>query len=129
MNILIVEDDPNRIEWFKNSFHDDILFITKDTKKAIEWLKEESFELIFLDHDLGDEVYVDSGEGTGHEVAEYIADNKLTSDLIVIHTCNPIGAVNMSRTLSDYKLMIIPFPRLIQIDIDDIRRICEEKEE
>ena len=109
---LIVEDDHNRIAWFHNIFPDVELFITDKPKEAIEWLKEHEFETIFLDHDLGDKVYEDSGPGTGFEVAQYLSEIDYKHQ-VILHTCNPIGAVNMSRVLTNYT--VLPFPRFIEL--------------
>ena len=131
MEILILEDDQRRIDWFKTKFEAHKLSITKNTDEAIKWLKEQKFDYAFLDHDLGDEVYVDSGKGTGYEVAQAINENKLTSIQVIIHTCNPIGAVSMSNVLKYNSVTVIPFPRLMHMSIFELEqeKICEQQKE
>ena len=60
MNIFILEDDIVRIAWFKKEFKQDTLTINTDAEPAKKILKKQKFDLIFLDHDLGGEVYVSS---------------------------------------------------------------------
>jgi len=104
MEILIVEDNSNRIASFQQMLKGANLDVTKDTKQAIEWLKHNQYDVILLDHDLGDEVFVASGEGTGWEVAKWIADNHYQSDVIV-HSWNTAGARNIKAILPNALLM------------------------
>jgi len=60
--ILLLEDDPNRCEWFTGWIPDAIWDVTCKTGVAINWLLERSYGLILLDHDLLEEHYLgDSG--------------------------------------------------------------------
>ncbi len=61
----------------------------------------EHIDVLFLDHDLGGEVFVDSDQpNTGAEVARQLASDPHPSiDLIVIHSYNPVGACNMYHLL------------------------------
>lgn len=95
--ILILEDNDTRIEIFKKWFPCDV-DIVKTSKEAIELLKKNFYSICLLDHDLGDQIYVESGEGTGWEVAKYITENNIKSD-VIIHSCNSVGARNMLSLL------------------------------
>jgi len=107
MKILVLEDDISRIKQFRESFQ----FLTEiarvdycDTaENCIELLKKEKYSLIFLDHDLGGQVYVDTNDkNTGSEVARWIEQNPLESgQQVIIHTCNPAGAKYMKDLISD----------------------------
>ena len=48
--VLIVEDDPIRIEQFQKALTKCELFITADTQQAIKWIHEHRFDICFLDH-------------------------------------------------------------------------------
>jgi len=109
--VLVVEDDPNRVQWFMDKF-DKIaeLFITMIPEIAVDYLDKNEPDLIFLDHDLGDEVYVDSSSNTGDAVAQALQFLGNKGGNVVIHTLNPIGAVNMKARLP--LAHVIPFRRL-----------------
>lgn len=113
MNILILEDNPERIEFFNrwlNAFGDifgeNELFITDQVEEAKELYSKHTFNHIFLDHDLDGLVYVDSKENnTGYQFALFLAQQPGIKDTyITIHTMNPVGAQNMKSVLpwADY---------------------------
>ena len=82
------------------------------TKQAIQALKQSSYDLVFLDHDLGGEVFVDSKrEDSGMEVVRWIVQNKPQIDTIVIHSWNLPAAKNMELYLRDagYAVSRTPF--------------------
>ena len=61
--------------------------------------ENERFNLIFLDHDLGGKVYVDTNrEDTGSEVARWMNENleKLYGASVITHTFNSAGAKNIT---------------------------------
>ncbi len=67
---------------------------------------EEKFELISLDHDLGDKHYSDdfSDEKTGYEFILFLEEKAANGKLeylpeIRLHTANPVGRARMSRAL------------------------------
>lgn len=72
-----------------------------NASEAISRLKNKEFDLVFLDHDLSDEHYSIEGqtnpvnEGTGAEVAEFIAQMEKPPGIVVIHSWNPVGVLNM----------------------------------
>jgi len=76
------------------------------------------FDLIFLDHDLGGDVYVDSEEkNTGNQFAKWLCQSKSLKDTpIIIHSLNYYGVQNMKRFLP--KALEIPFPILM----DDLQK-------
>ena len=81
MRILILEDDGARVNNFIEILHNHTLDITENAYDAIDWLEENKYDLIFLDHDLGD------GNGSGSLVAAFLSqiDSKAT---IIIHSWN-----------------------------------------
>jgi hypothetical protein len=58
---------------------------------------------MFLDHDLGDAIWVDSNEeNTGYQFIKKLIENQLQKNsLIYIHSSNPIGANKMLNLLLD----------------------------
>ncbi len=102
MRILILEDDPIRHKAFKRKLIGHHVVITDDSKECIRLLAEEIWDELYLDHDLGGQVYVDSGEGTGYEVAEWLSEHEdRLPPHIVIHSYNPTGAKNMKNKIPD----------------------------
>jgi hypothetical protein len=86
MRILILEDDENRNVYFRRNFAPNEIVITDDSN--------------FLDHDLGGQQMVSSGENTGYEVAQFLEENSIfVPPRVVIHSFNPIGARNMHQAL------------------------------
>ena len=68
LNILVLEDETERWNWFNKIFfnnQDNITFVDS-SKKAIRYLKNESFDIIFLDRDLGNTK--DNGEKVALEM-------------------------------------------------------------
>lgn len=116
--IFILEDDHNRISQFKDSlarkFKDLELVIKEDAKSAKEELaKQKEWDIIFLDHDLGGRIYVDSSEeNTGYQVALFIKANGIKYKQCITHTHNPAGGHNIVNVLGcDY----VPFANLIKM--------------
>ena len=108
MKIFIVEDDLTRIETFKEKFEhieEAELFIATTAGKArriLEENKDVMWDMIFLDHDLGGRVYVESADpNTGYQVAKYIRDNKIQYYNAITHSMNSMGAQNIMNVLEN----------------------------
>ena len=106
LNIVILEDDPNRIEKFKAGLVGNSLFITKEPREAIARLRTKDVNVLFLDHDLGYTGQPErSGPGTGYEVAVWLERNpKFQPKKIIIHSLNPDGQQNMKRALPNAEI-------------------------
>lgn len=114
MNILVLEDDQNRIAWFKAYYPD--ADIVETAAEAIACLDRTRYRLVFLDHDLGQGIYQDSGPGTGYEVAQKLAELGTPHTVVVIHSWNHAGAKNMLWALPHARH--IPFGMFKKEDID-----------
>ena len=112
LKILILEDSYARIQTFKQRLKGHDLFFfdqVKDAKDALTLLGP--FDVVFLDHDLDDKVFVDSADAnTGYQLAKYIAEKGFKFDQIILHSMNPAGVQNMKDILPD--AIIAPFPTL-----------------
>lgn len=124
MNLLFLDDDPVRHQFFNDwladatkppSLSQRLLALwrrDRDEKTtphfqveavftveaAIAALRDsERFEVAFLDHDLDGRTFVEEREGTGTEVAEFIAAMPPESRPrhIIVHSMNPEGARRM----------------------------------
>lgn len=108
MKILILEDDKNRIKWFKENTIGHSVDIVESAKPAIHLIQEKKYDVIFLDHDLGGEVYVDSNnDNTGYQVAKALLMSINETTPVVVHSLNSVGAKNIQRIIPEAE--IIPF--------------------
>jgi len=107
MKILVLEDNPNRIEDFKRKFISDNVTYTEDAYEAIGHLKKTKFDLVCLDHDLGGMQIEYDLENCGTVVAEWINDYPVRDTEFVIHSLNSPLAENMQKLIPGSKY--IPF--------------------
>jgi CheY-like chemotaxis protein len=100
--VLVLEDMPERIAWFKERLPQAVYATTADA--AIEALKSREFRAVFLDHDLhwmhANNTIV---KGTGKEVALYLKKTSFPG-VIVIHSKHDEAADVMHRILPHAKL-------------------------
>ena len=85
MRIFVLEDDGNRVNFFLEKFYNYDITITENAQSAIEYLEDNVYGCLFLDHDLGKD------NGSGMDVAQYLADNPgnvNNNAIIVIHSWN-----------------------------------------
>ena len=102
MKILILDDDLNRHELFKLNYSGHELTHVCTAAAAIESMTSNIFDVVFLDHDLGGRIYVDSfgEEQTGYTVAKWLGQNPDRKPRqIFIHSFNTVGARNMHNIL------------------------------
>jgi CheY-like chemotaxis protein len=104
LRIFLLDDDVLRHEWFARQFKGDSLDVAVDPTEAIALLSKESYDLIFLDHDLLPEHYhaeVRDDARTGYAVALWLAEQpaKQPAATVVVHTRNAEGAFRMVELL------------------------------
>ena len=105
MKVFILEDSKDRFEFLKKFHKKDIIYWSKTVPDAIKTFKKfEPFDLILLDHDLGDEL--DPCIGNGVEFAKFLAEQR-TDSQIIIHSINVDGAKRMKDYLPDATLIPI----------------------
>lgn len=120
MRILILEDDPARLEWFRSMTIGCNVDVTKDVEEAKRWFDENEYDQIFLDHDLCDEHYAVWEQGvktydatTGYAVAKHIAESDRSPRAnIIIHSMNPTGSRRMEQALQSRGALWVSFPIL-----------------
>lgn len=117
MRILILEDSKRRIKWFRKAFKGHELFIFSCVKNAELFLKDNTPDLVFLDHDLDNRMFVKSCEpNTGYQLAMKIIELGKLSSEIYIHSMNPFGSRKIYSILErgnvSKKLLRIPYPKL-----------------
>lgn len=109
--ILILEDSHERIQFFKNKLDKKYQVVYYDNvEKAKEYLNSNEVDILFLDHDLDQRIFVNScEENTGYQFAKYVAESGKTFEQIIIHSMNTIG----SKCMAD----------LLQFSTDNLERI------
>ena len=114
MSIIFLDDDPRRQRAVKSILPRVVQVYT--AQEAIDTIrKTQTIECLFLDHDLGGEIMVDSTqENTGANVARWLVSESKNLEKImniIIHSCNPVGAENMYQKLSPKfnNVYIMPF--------------------
>ena len=113
-SVFLLEDSPERVEWFTHKIPD---LVTADTAdKAIAILAGKVFDFVFLDHDLGLMDYAGGtgSMGNGQEVAHYLSGRGFLGKNVFIHSWNALGAAKMKDILEG--AYAVPFGQF------DIRR-------
>lgn len=104
--VFVLEDNWNRIEQFQGLFASidfDHAYATNIVDAQSMYIQEDA-DYVFLDHDLGGRVYVDSDEeNTGYQFVKWIVENdpKMNERKFVVHSFNPMGAERMLKCLVD----------------------------
>jgi len=96
MKILILEDDGGRVNNFIEILYAHDLDITENAYEAVSLLEAKVYDIILLDHDLGD------GNGNGSIVSNFLGMNtdNLNYDAdILIHSWNAPASMSMQKDL------------------------------
>lgn len=76
--------------------------IARTYDEAIELLKNYKYDIIDLDHDLGE-------EKTGYDVAKFIVEEQINIPIVYVHTANPVGRMNIIDLMKHYTKSDIKF--------------------
>lgn len=113
--VLVVEDNEERIEWFKAALSGIRYQICMTPYDALAYLDFLKPDVVFLDHDAVPRFVhptdPDFSDMTFFRVAQRLARDNFNG-LVVIHSGNPVGAKRMSYLLldrSEAKVVISPF--------------------
>jgi hypothetical protein len=116
IEVLVLEDTKERMRYFK--MYCPSLVHEETAKGCIEKLTEaEEIQELWLDHDLGNETYVDSSrEDCGMEVVRFLQKNDLKHKIktIYVHSHNKYANIPMNTALQDagYNSILHPFYKL-----------------
>ena len=107
--ILILEDNPDRISKFLSLFNQAVVVDT--VQAAISYIQTGKFKRLYLDHDLNNEAFVDSNRADcGMEVVRWIVKNKPIIPEIFIHSANRRGSNMMYAALKSNGYNVSQFP-------------------
>ena len=121
IRVFLLDDDRRRHRWFAERFKGDFIDMAHDVRQAQELLGENSYDAIFLDHDLHPEHYNSfdhDDERTGYAIASWLAANPnlQRASTILVHTRNADGAMRMVEEMrrSGRNAEYVPFPFLAE---------------
>lgn len=119
IRVFLLDDDKRRHRWFSARFKGDFVDVADNVKQAQELLSANSYDAIFLDHDLHPEHYnTDSRDDTrtGYAIASWLAAHPelQAASTILVHTRNADGAMRMVEELrrAGRTAAYVPFPLL-----------------
>lgn len=100
--VLAVEDNAVRNDYFRKMIPGVVIAETVDS--AMDALENQSFDLVFLDHDCINK-FVDRMDPDYNQLTFWVAAVKLNvmnfPGVVVIHSGNPVGAARMAELLRD----------------------------
>ena len=121
IRVFLLDDDKRRHQWFSDRFKGDFVDVADNVEQAQQLLSANSYDAIFLDHDLHPEHYntlAQDDERTGYAVASWLAANPQLqrASTILVHTRNADGAMRMVEELrrSGRSADYVPFPLLAE---------------
>ena len=113
--ILIVEDNEERLEWFRTVLSGMRYQICTSPQEALTWLNSWTPDVVFLDHDCVQR-FVDPSDPDFNNLTFFRVAQQLVKDnfdgLVIVHSGNPVGAKRMADLISDRseaKVVIAPF--------------------
>jgi CheY-like chemotaxis protein len=127
MNILLLDDNQHRITFFQNGLKPHRLTVCRHARTAIKALKNQTFDLIFLDHDLERRVANPDDENTGSEVARFIADQAIECNCIILHSENRVGRESMETLIG--KCRVIPYGKLKKTGLPAILKLVDKSKD
>lgn len=101
--ILVVDDSSDRMRWFEEMFYDCYVSFCPTVESSLLALKNDTFDFIFLDHDLGE-------KGDGRDITkEMKKENLAPYATIIIHSMNVPAAMQMIEDLHGRKTSYTPY--------------------
>jgi hypothetical protein len=120
ISVFLLDDDKRRHRWFEKRFLGDDLDIAETVEEAKEFLVKESYDAIFLDHDLLPHHYETNDHNdyssTGFAIAEFLNERSelQRAATIIVHTRNADAAIPMVQKLRETgrNVEYVAFPML-----------------
>ena len=119
IHVFLLDDDKRRHRWFNARFKGDFVDVADNVEQAQKFLRANSYDAIFLDHDLHPEHYntlSHDDERTGYAIASLLAENPelQSASTILVHTRNADGAIRMVEAMrsAGRSAEYVPFPYL-----------------
>jgi ActR/RegA family two-component response regulator len=113
--ILFLDDSDTRLKQAEIAFDGEELYLARTAEKAIRLIATvQPWDLVMLDHDLGQYMQDSEDPGSGMEVVRYIEQALPEIKKIIIHSWNPPAASEMCSRLArqGYNVDYRPFQSL-----------------
>jgi CheY-like chemotaxis protein len=112
MRVLFLDDDPGRHACLKRLSVGHEVTAVVTAAEAIAALRENEYDLVCLDHDLGGKVFVNStDEDTGYQVAKSLSrPGARIPRRVIVHSFNPDGTARMVRRLRAAGVDVVAAP-------------------
>lgn len=107
ISVFLLDDDERRHRWFIKRFVGDDLDIAENVDQAKGFLADNTYDAIFLDHDLLPHHYESNDHSdfgqTGYAIAEWLNERPelQRAATIVVHTRNADAAIKMVTKLRE----------------------------
>ena len=123
MRIFFLDDSDERVKKFRKNSIGHAVDYAETAEQAIEMLKKNVYDVIYLDHDLAPEHYNGSftTAKTGYDVAKKLAKYEhLYGAIVFAHTLNHSGALNIKSVLKNDFEVYLPeeFDTVFMWDLD-----------
>jgi CheY-like chemotaxis protein len=118
--LFFLDDDPMRARAFLDALNGEVdVTVAQSVAEGLEKFRPP-YDGIFLDHDLGDFVFMSSEcEQTGAEFLRKVNLDAFRGTPVFLHSYNPVGAANMRRLLNDAGVELVfvcPFgPTILRV--------------
>lgn len=119
IKVFLLDDDTRRHRWFRKRFAGDVIDVTETVADAKPFLEKNSYDAVFLDHDLLPHHYESNepdDENTGYAIAFWLSQNPhlQSAATIIIHTRNSDAGMRMIEVLRKQgrNVEYVPFPLL-----------------
>lgn len=138
MRVLVLDDMNTRHKWFITALIGHNYHPVYTSESAIEQLKVQEFDMIFLDHDLeenhynvwtgaelDEESFFSRLERTGYDVVKWMVENNNNKQAqVVVHSLNEAGSRRMVAllTANGYNARYVPFLELQKRLVNDNAR-------
>ena len=110
MNVLILDDTKERHDAYGRMYSGHNVVHVYRYTQCIDELSRGGWDIVHLDHDLGDDVInadtVIDGRGrtrllTGLDVVRWLGgcDDEMLPKRVIVHSVNPVGGADMSKEL------------------------------
>ena len=113
MKVLIIDDHNFRHESISKKYIGDDIDHAYKFADACQLLSTTKYDIVQLDHDLGDFTGENGRDLTGYDIMLYLVkfvDIEIWPTYIVIHTGNNVGAYNIKQLLTNYGISCIIEP-------------------